>query len=90
MEDLPIDYASKLKDSNKAGIGNLSFYVAAEIENVPRNEKSWEFTVGDGKMYGVYRNKELQFGEDYIVFQRAMTDDNGVSSFSQVTSELTR
>ena len=80
-EDLPTDYASKMKDSITAEIGNLTFYVAAEIESVPGNEKSWEFTVGDGKTYGAYRNKELQNGEDYIVFQRAMTYDNGVSNF---------
>ena len=81
VEDLPIDFASKMKDSNSVETGNLNFYVAAEIENFPGNEMSWEFSVGDGKTYGAYRNKELQIGEDYIVYQRAMTYDNDVSNF---------
>ena len=81
VEDLPIDFASKIKDSNNSEIGNLNFYVAAEIKNTPGNEVSWEFSVGDGKTYGAYRNKELQIGEDYIVYQRAMTYDNDVSNF---------
>ena len=80
VEDLPIDFASKIKDSNNSEIGNLNFYVAAEIKNTPGNEVSWEFSVGDGKTYGAYRNKELQIGEDYIVYQRAMTYDNDVSN----------
>ena len=81
MEDLPIDFASKMKDSNSVETGNLNFYVAAETENFPGNEMSWEFSVGDGKTYGAYRNKELKIGEDYIVYQRAMTYDNDVSNF---------
>ena len=85
MEDLPIDFASKIQDSNNSETGNLNFYVAAELKNIPGNEMSWEFSVGDGKTYGAYRNKELQIGEDYIVYQRAMTYDNDVSNFCQVT-----
>ncbi|XP_022810231.1 receptor-type tyrosine-protein phosphatase F-like [Stylophora pistillata] len=85
VEDLPTDYASKMKDSITAEIGNLTFYVAAEIESVPGNEKSWELTVGEGKTYGAYRNKELQIGEDYIVYQRAMTDGNGVKLYGPVS-----
>ena len=81
MEDLPIDFASKIQDSNNSETGNLKFYVAAELKNIPGNEMSWEFSVGDGKTYGVYRNKELQIGEDYIVYQRATTYDNDVSNF---------
>ena len=85
VEDLPIDFASKIQDSNNSEKGNLNFYVAAELKNIPGNEMSWEFSVGDGKTYGAYRNKELQIGEDYIVYQRAMTYDNDVSNFWQVT-----
>ena len=81
VEDLPIDFASKIQDSNNSETGNQKFYVAAELKNIPGNEMSWEFSVGDGKTYGAYRNKELQIGEDYIVYQRAMTYDNDVSNF---------
>ena len=84
-ENLPDDYDSNMKDSNDAAKENLKFYVAAEIENVPGYEESWEFTVGDDKTYGAYRNKELERGEDYIVYQRALTNDNGVSNFKVIS-----
>ena len=78
VEELPTDYKSQLNGSKK---DRLSFYVAAEIENSPAYEKSWKFTVGDGKSYGAFVNNELTRGENYIVYQRALTDYNGVSKF---------
>ena len=72
VEELPSDYNSQLKDE-----GN--FYVAAEIENDPVYGESWKFTVGDGKSYGTYVNKELTGREDYIVYQRAITNHKNVS-----------
>ena len=78
LEELPTDYKSQLNGSNKDG---LSFYVAAEIENSPVHEKSWNFTIGDGNSYGLFVNKELKRGDDYIVYQRAVTVDDGVSEF---------
>ena len=78
LEELPTDYKSQLNGSNKDG---LSFYVAAEIENSPLYEKSWKFTVGDGNSYGPFVNKELKRGDNYIVYQRAITNNNGVSEF---------
>jgi len=57
----------------------LNFYIAAEILNDPVYEESWKFNVGDDNMYGSFVNKELEKGEDYVVFQRAVTHDNGVS-----------
>ena len=78
VEELPTDYKSQLDGSNKDG---LTFYVAAEIENSPLYEKPWKFTVGDGNSYGPFVNKELKRGDNYIVYQRAITNNNGVSEF---------
>jgi len=78
-EKLPDDYDSKLKDSNNANKENLNFYIAAEIQYNTVNQKSWGFTVGDDKTYGGYVNKALEGGEEYVVFQRAVTQDNSVS-----------
>ena len=57
----------------------MNFYIAAEIPNVPVYEESWELTIGDGKTYGAYVNKGLESGEDYVVYQRAVTHDKDVS-----------
>jgi len=78
-EKLPDDYDSKLKDSNNVNKENLNFYITAEIQNVPVYEKSWEFTVGDDKTYEGFVNKALERGEEYVIFQRAVTRDNDVS-----------
>ena len=66
----------------------MNFYIAAEVKNDPKLEKSWEFTVGDKEDYGGYGNKELERGEVYIVYQRAITRDESVSSndISEVNS----
>ena len=82
VEELPDDYDSKLKDN--ANKDNLNFYIAAEIENNPVNEKSWEFTVGDDQEYGTYVNKGLERGQKYIVYQRAVTRDKDVSRVTQL------
>ena len=79
VEELPGDYGSKLKNFNDAKKDNLNFYVAAEIGNDPVRDKSWKFTVGDEKTYGTYTNEGLKSGEDYIVYQRAITRENNVS-----------
>ena len=83
-EHLPDDYDSKLKDSNNANKNNLNFYVTAEVLNVPVYEKSWEFTVGDDTMHGGFVNKPLEKGEEYIIFQRALTRDKDVSKLTQL------
>lgn len=79
VKELPGGYESKLTDSNNASKDNLNFYVAAEITNDPVHEDSWEFTVGDEETYGAYINKGLEVREGYIIYQRAVTNDNGVS-----------
>ena len=77
VEDLPNDFDSKLNDN--ANKDNLNFYIAAEIQNNPVHEESWEFTVGDDRKYGAYENRGLERGENYVVYQRAVTLDKDVS-----------
>ena len=84
VESLPDNYVSKLKDSNNASKDNLNFYITAEIQNVPVYEKSWKFTVGDDKMYEGFVNKPLERGEEYVIFQRAVTRDKDVSKLTQL------
>ena len=74
-ETLPPDFDSKLKNSEEASQSNIDFYISAEISNDPVQETTWEFTVGDEKNYKTYKNTALQQGEDYVVFQRALTND---------------
>ena len=74
-ETLPPDFHSKLKNSEEASQSNIDFYISAEISNDPAQKTTWEFTVGDEENYGAYKNTALQQGEDYIVFQRALTND---------------
>jgi len=82
-ETLPDDCGSKLKDSNGAKRENLNFYIAAEIQYNTVYQKSWGFTVGDDKTYEGYVNKALERGEEYVIFQRAVTRDNSVSKSIQ-------
>ena len=78
-EKLPDDYDSRLKDSNNANKENPTFYITAEIKNNLVYQKSWEFTVGNDETYEGFVNKALERGEEYVIFQRAVTQDNGVS-----------
>ena len=80
-ERLPDDYDSKLKDVNN--INKENFYIAAEIQNAPVYRESWKFTVGDDIMYGNFVNKALERGKEYVIFQRAVTQDNDVSNVTQ-------
>ena len=88
-EDLPDDYDSKLKDVNNTNKENLNFYIAAEIPNDPVYEESWKFTIGNNTMHEGFVNKALERGEEYVIFQRALTRDNGVSKHEAVTSTHT-
>ena len=56
----------------------MNFYIAAEIGNVPALKGPWKFTVGDGEKTGNYLNKELEKGQNYIVYERALTKTNEV------------
>ena len=81
VQELPRDFDLKLKDLNDKNLNFYPFYIAAEIENDPVREKSWKFTVGDGKSYGTFINKELTKGENYFAYERAISRFNGVSKF---------
>ena len=78
-KNLPPDFDSKLKNSEGASQYNIDFYVSAEISNDPVQKTTWKFTVGDEKNYGAYKNTALQQGEDYIVFQRALTNKSSLA-----------
>ncbi|PFX12512.1 Receptor-type tyrosine-protein phosphatase F, partial [Stylophora pistillata] len=73
VEELPDNYDSKLKGASDANKENVNFYIAAEIKNIPLLDKPRKFTVGDGKITEEYVNEELEKGENYIVYERALT-----------------
>ena len=79
-EHLPDNYDSKLKDSDNSNKENLNFYITAEIQSVLVVQI---FTVGDDKMYKSFVNKALEKGEEYVIFQRAVTRDKDVSKLTQ-------
>jgi hypothetical protein len=47
------------------------FYIAAELENRER-----DFEVGDGKMYGEYKNAELEPATTYKIYVRGVSYNN--------------
>jgi len=78
-KELPDDYNSKLDDASSPKEDNVNFYIAAEIPNDPVYEGSWKFTIGDDTTHGGFVNKALERGEEYIIFQRAVTRVEDVS-----------
>ena len=78
-KELPDDYNSKLDDASSPKEDNVNFYIAAEIPNDPVYEESRKFTIGDDTTHGGFVNKALQGGEEYVIFQRAVTRDKDVS-----------
>ena len=78
-KELPDDYDSQLTDANETDKDKVKFYIAAEIRNDPVYEESWKFTIGDDTTHGGFVNKALERGEEYIIFQRAMTRVEDVS-----------
>ncbi|XP_066015620.1 tyrosine-protein phosphatase Lar-like isoform X2 [Pocillopora verrucosa] len=73
VRELPDNYDSKLKAASDAKKENVNFYIAAEIENDPLLSKPQKFTVGDGHKTKEFVNEELEKGENYIVYERALT-----------------
>ena len=79
IEELPGDYGFRLKSASDAKKEDLNFYIAAEQENAPVIDKPWKFTVGDGEKTANYINGRLESGENYIVYERALTKTENVS-----------
>ena len=73
VKELPDNYDSTLKAVSDGKIENVNFYIAAEIENDPLLSKPRKFTVGDGNKFKEFVNEELEKGENYIVYERALT-----------------
>ena len=46
-------------------------------------KKSWKLIVGDDTTLGGFVNKALEKGEEYVIFQRAVTRDKDVSKLTQ-------
>lgn len=44
-------------------------YIAAYFKDLPK-----DFTLGDGKLYGDFENKQLQNGQEYIFFVLAVLE----------------
>ncbi|XP_029696457.1 receptor-type tyrosine-protein phosphatase S isoform X23 [Takifugu rubripes] len=44
-------------------------YIAAYFQSLPK-----EFILGDGKMYGEFENKQLQSGQEYVLFVLAVVE----------------
>ena len=73
VKELPDNYESKLKAASDAKKENTNFYIAAEIKNVPLLNEPQKFIVGDGEKTKEFVNEELEKGENYIVYERALT-----------------
>ena len=73
VKELPDNYDSTLKAVSDGKIKNVNFYIAAEIENDPLLSKPQKFTVGDGNKFQEFVNEELEKGQNYIVYERALT-----------------
>ncbi|XP_048584003.1 receptor-type tyrosine-protein phosphatase T isoform X2 [Nematostella vectensis] len=70
--DLPDDFAQLLTNFTRAKSQGLQFYVTANLKEI--SEPAMNFTVGDAKMYGDYRNVPLEGGLDYNVYIRAIAE----------------
>ena len=51
-------------------------------------KKSWKLIVGDDTTLGGFVNKALEKGEEYVIFQRALTRDNDVSKCESVFQSI--
>ena len=51
----------------------MNFYIAAEILNDPVYEESWKYTLGNDTTHRGFVNRALERGEEYMIFQRAVT-----------------
>ena len=51
-------------------------------------KESWKFTVGDNTTHGGFVNKALERGEEYVIFQRALTRDNDVSKCKSIFQSI--
>lgn len=58
---------------------DLKPYIAAHFEILPT-----EFTLGDKKQYGGFENKQLQNGQEYVVFILAVMEHSESVSWLQV------
>ncbi|XP_061627376.1 receptor-type tyrosine-protein phosphatase S-like isoform X13 [Phyllopteryx taeniolatus] len=66
-----------LRIRRQAGQSDPRAYVNAHFKTLPR-----EFTLGDGRNYGDFRNRPLQNGQEYVFFVLALLDLSENTMFS--------
>ncbi|CAH1775314.1 unnamed protein product, partial [Owenia fusiformis] len=76
----------ELSDFATAKENGLNYYIAAEIRKDQKDlfAKPIEFTLGDGKFYGIYYNAPLEKGGQYNISVGALNSADGVT-FSKYT-----
>ncbi|XP_030002968.1 protein tyrosine phosphatase receptor type Db isoform X5 [Sphaeramia orbicularis] len=75
-----------LRIRRQAGQSDLRAYVTAHFKTLPL-----EFTLGDGRNYGDFRNRPLQNGQEYVFFVLALLDlsENTMYSTSPYSDPVT-
>ncbi|XP_077201127.1 receptor-type tyrosine-protein phosphatase delta isoform X29 [Paroedura picta] len=69
LDELLKEIARKRRSIRLAREADLKPYIAAHFEVLPT-----EFTLGDKKQYGGFENKQLQNGQEYVVFILAVME----------------
>ena len=61
-------FPNSIPNYDKTNCKAECFYITAELEN-----KETDFVVGDGKMYGGYKNAELEPATTYKIYVRGVS-----------------
>nr|XP_020658004.1 receptor-type tyrosine-protein phosphatase delta isoform X14 [Pogona vitticeps] len=69
LDELLKEIARKRRSVRLGREADLKPYIAAHFEVLPT-----EFTLGDKKLYGGFENKQLQNGQEYVVFVLAVME----------------
>ncbi|XP_078241141.1 receptor-type tyrosine-protein phosphatase delta isoform X24 [Pogona vitticeps] len=69
LDELLKEIARKRRSIRLGREADLKPYIAAHFEVLPT-----EFTLGDKKLYGGFENKQLQNGQEYVVFVLAVME----------------
>lgn len=73
-----VQLPAKINDYETAIKNNENFYITANLDG-NKLQSSAKFVVGDGGMYGGYRNQPLAPETGYMLHVRAVTVKDGVS-----------
>jgi hypothetical protein len=75
---LPSNYEYNLHNYLMATKNKLDYYVTAQV-TADWLSSSKELIIGDNMTYDEYRNVALKKGSRYHIYERAVTNNNGVS-----------